>query len=374
MITLFRNVRNASRPFGKLAILVPTYRFDARARHTIAATASLASDNIAVLVADNSENPDKWDYLRKLKKLHANIHIFCHSRNIGAFANWRLLFENATLDYYLFVGDDDYCTPPYVESGLGLLEQHRDASAAAGQFIMVTTANQTTMANRARIEAAPYQRCVNFVIGGGNSLPNSMARRDAVQPYLDYVDGHPLKASFFDWMMSYTLLASGKYYTEDQGLYLYDVSNWENAQATWASNAKFYVAAGLPEAFTWFHELYWAVEFAHFFRGAFTPIADRQQSLDSAQFFYLNRIGEFRRIWQNPGLARPIEEMISHRHAAVDALHSLVANDDAMHPHLFDWFSEVLASFDPVCAAAYADYVSASLDRATVESAPPAGR
>src|ERR1700704_5711731 len=133
-----RRGRQDTRPVnGKLAILVPTYRFDARARHTIAATASLASEEIAVVIADNSENREKWDYLRLLGRLHPNIHVLTHQTNVGALRNWEFLFDRATLEFYLFIGDDDLCTPPYVRIGMELLEKHSDGSAAAGSFLMV---------------------------------------------------------------------------------------------------------------------------------------------------------------------------------------------------------------------------------------------
>ena len=351
---------------GKLAILVPTYRFDARARHTLAATAALANDDVAVLIADNSENREKWTYLEKLSKLHSNVHLFCHKKNIGAFRNWTFLFQKTDLDSYLVVSDDDFCTPAYVECGLRLLQQHADASAAAGSFLMVTSSNKLALANSARMEATAYERCTNFRIGGGNSLPNSMARRSAVQPFLEYINSHPLRASFFDWFMAFMLLSQGKYYTENAGQYLYDISNWEDGRNCWDSNAKFYVAAGLPESFTWFHELYWGIESVHLFTGAYSPIADTQQRRDSAQFFYVNRIGEFRRLMANPPSASTIERLVSHRVDAVEALRALVANDDAFHPLLFSWFARILAAFDAECALAYADYVRASIERAAV--------
>ncbi len=364
MIALFSKAKSTPPLRGKLAVLIPTYRFDARARHTIAATASLASEDIAVVIADNSEKPEKWEYLRKLKELHSNVHVFCHKQNIGAGSNWRFLLEQASLEFYLFVGDDDFCTPQYVETALRLLQSDEEASAAAGGFLMVTADNRMLGANRGRTEKAAYDRCAGFLIGGGNSLPNSMGRRSAVQPFLEYNDHHPLKASFFDWIMAYTLLAKGTYRTEDRGYYLYDVSNWQTPESAWSSNARFYAAAGLPEAFTWFHELYWAVEFAHFFRGAYSPVEDRNETLRCAQFFYRDRIQVFRQYWEHPSLGDELRKAVSHRAQAMEGLNALSSNDDALHPRLFDWFNAVLATFDATCALAYSDYVNGSLHRA----------
>jgi hypothetical protein len=64
-----------------------------------------------------------------------------------------------------------------------------------------------------------------------------------------------------------------------------------------------------------------------------------------------------------------LEEMLSHHPDAVSALQALVGNTEVLHPQLFDWFAKVLGAFDPNCALAYAEYVRASLDRAT--AGPP---
>ena len=365
MRQLFR-ITNGSRPLrGELAILVPTYRFDARARYTLAGMAALASDEIGVVIADNSESRSKWDFLHKLGGISSNIHVFCHKTNIGASRNWSFLLDRATAPFYLFVGDDDVCTPEYVQAGLDVLRQDAAVCAAAGRFLMVTSVSGISAANGARMEATPGERCLNFPIGGGNSLPNSIARRKAIEPYLAYERCHPLKASFFDWIMSYVLLLQGKYCTLDKGMYLYDVSNWESGDAYWKSNAKFYLAAGFPESFTVFHELYWAVELAHFFRGAYAPLSDAGQRRDCAQVLYLDRMGHFRRMLASSQNARTIDGLVSKSPRAATAFHELTSNDDALHPKLFDWFAQIIGIFDGNCAAAYLDFVNASIERAT---------
>lgn len=362
-MSIFRSNRNANRIRGKLAILVPTYRFDAQAKHTLSATASLATEDFSVVIADNSGSAEKLSFLRKLEGLHSNIHIYQHAKDIGAFGNWRFLFDQTALKYCLFVGDDDVCTPAYVESAYDLLEQHADASAAAGSFAMIDSANRMQSANRGRFEAAADERCINFRIGGGNSLPNSMARRAALEPFMDYILGHPLRASFFDWMMAYTLLGAGKYLTTEEGCYLYDVSNWDSSEACWRNDAKFYVAAGLPASFTAFHDLYWAVETAHFFCGTYSPVVDTQQRITCARVLYANRLEAFRYAYGNAARRVLLEQQIAHHDGAVAALGRLVANDDALRVEVFDWFSTVLGAFDPSCALAYLDYVRSSLAR-----------
>src|SRR5689334_2376447 len=162
MRSLFRNQGNNAKVRGKVAVLVPTHRFDSRARHALAAAASLANDDVAVLIGDNSESADKRRFLETLSTLNSNVHVFCHKQNIGASRNWRFLFDKADLPYVLSIGDDDVFTPPYLESSLRLLEQHEDAAAAAGPFIMVTSTNKMSIGNGTRTEATAYERCINF--------------------------------------------------------------------------------------------------------------------------------------------------------------------------------------------------------------------
>jgi hypothetical protein len=355
---------------GRLAILIPTYRFDRRARHTIASLAALASDDIAVIIGDNSENPEKWKFLRILERLHSNVHVHCHKMNIGASGNWMFLFDRATLPYYLFVGDDDFCTPAYVECSLRLMESHSDAAAAAGHFAMISSGSDMLPANGARLESDALDRCTNFVVGGGNSLPNSMANRSMVQSFIDYVRHHPLKASFFDWMMAYTLLAKGKYYAEREGLYLYDVSNWETGEACWANDAKSYVDAGLPQEFAWFHQLYWAVELVHFFSGRFSPLLDGEQRARCAQRLHEDRMRDFRRRCDDTDFVRMLEGLLARSPGAKPALHALLGNHDATHPSLFEWFARIVGAFDSNCEIAYLDFVRGSVEQGSAKRVP----
>jgi hypothetical protein len=356
-------MKRSSHQLAQLSILVPTYRFDARCRYTLAALAAMASDEIKVLIGDNSGNKAKWDFLRRLRGLHSNVEIFCHKENIGAGRNWRFLLNQSRLPFYIFVGDDDVCTPDYIEASLRAMVSHDDASAAAGRFLMSTSTGALVTANRERLEGSPAERCVNFRIGGGNGIPNSMARRSAIEPYLAYAANHPLKASFFDWMMAYVLLAQGKYYTFDRGIYLYDSSNWDSGNAYWVNNAKFYLAAGLPESFTWFHELYWAIELVHFFRGSYWPVDDPEQRYECARSFHADRMSAFRGLLSSAQNVNAIEQLLAGHPAASDALRALLDTGDFSHPRLFQNFAELLARFDRICAAAYLDYVTSSIER-----------
>lgn len=367
MVNPFRREPAPRAVRGKLALLIPTFRFDARARHGLAAAAALASDDVAVLIADNSEKPEKWAFLDKLAALSDNVHVHCHPENVGALRNWQFLFDRANLPYYQVIGDDDVCMPEAIEAGVSMLDTEPLTATASAPFVMINSRNEMIRANGARLEDTAAARCIAFRIGGGNSLPNSMARRGAVQPFLDYLAAHPLRASFFDWLMGFTLLAAGRYRTTAKGYYFYDVANWESPEACWNSNAGYYRQAGLPEQFTVFHELYWAVETVHFFMGAFSPIANEAERRAATAHVYADRIAEFRAMYRDHRAT--LEKMVESSPGAVEAMQRLVANTDPQRPELFEWFGRILAAFDRDAALAYVDFVQSSLARAAAGTA-----
>jgi hypothetical protein len=82
----------------------------------------------------------------------------------------------------------------------------------------------------------------------------------------------------------------------------------------------------------------------------------------------MDRMSDFRRRLANEGYLAQVEQLLSRRRCSRDALISLVKNDDAEHPDLLKWFFEVLAAFDAVCATAYFDYTSASLQTAVART------
>lgn len=349
---------------GDLAILVPTYRFDARAKLVIQNVMALASEQVAVLVADNSENPEKWDELARFANGHPNIHVFCHAKNIGAFENWAFLMGQGNTPYVCYVGDDDFVTPDYFPRSVALLNEHPEATLASGLFVQHYRNIEPALINNVggpRLEATGLERIQQYFLQThGNVVSCCVMRRTAFARHLPYLREHPLVASFFDWVMACGMLAQGSYEKHTEGAYWYDATNWTDPQTAQASDAKFYVEAGLPASFVSFHQLYWAVEMVHYFLGRYAPPLPWAERVQIADFLCRRHAVIFMsNLWQ-PHRAH-FSALLAHDPEAEAAIDALLAVTDVTDPRLFSNFARVIQAFSPTIAAEYLAFMQGSL-------------
>ena len=55
---------------ARMAIVIPTARWTPMAKSLIGSMVGIANEEICVLIADNSENQDKRDFLKKIRNIN----------------------------------------------------------------------------------------------------------------------------------------------------------------------------------------------------------------------------------------------------------------------------------------------------------------
>lgn len=119
-------------PGHRLAILLPTYRWNDMARAIIGSLVGMASDEVAVLVADNSENPEKREFLSNIRRINPNVFAIQHKKNLGALGNFYFLYDWCReIPYCASLADDDWMSPTYHAEGYRLLLSAPGASCAS---------------------------------------------------------------------------------------------------------------------------------------------------------------------------------------------------------------------------------------------------
>lgn len=346
-----------------LSVIVPTLRFDLNARQMLTTVAMAGSAEVQVLIGDNSVDPDKWDFLRNLESTCANVHVFCHSENIGEYGNQCFLLEKATNDLVCLVADDDVLATDYLTATAAILAAETDAVAASGLLIAVTPTADGSPANliRAvqRTENTALERIQHY--HGLNLAAYAVARRESILRMSRYVADTPLRTSFMDYIRTYSLLAEGKFRVDDsRPVYLYVNTKWSDEATAWQTSAGYYVACGLPESFQHFHSIAWAVACLHFFLSSYRPSSlDAVEAEQIAILLYERWITDFR--------AKHDRDTALHRDtlagstAALLALHEFIAVTHATPARRFSQFLLILAAFSPALAERYCSFLKASL-------------
>lgn len=260
-----------------IEIFLPTIRWNAAIRGLLEHLRWMSREfDLLVSVSDDSEIAEKHAFLAELGKGNARFRVLIQRPRLGMFGNFAALFRSASRPYGLLVCDDDWVAPDYLLGADNLLAGAPETAAVMGLFLHLVPDKGAAVHPPVRITAKdPAERIRQYLRenDGFNHPLYSVFRTTAVQPFCRYVDSHPLPASFFDYLIVFSLLTHGGLVSRNRGPYVYQNTNWSSADGVQSSNARSYVQSGLPEWFADFHHLYRAVEGFNFLAGPCSPLA-----------------------------------------------------------------------------------------------------
>ena len=354
---------------GKLALVMPTYRFNATARHCIQTLASIGGGDVDVFIGDNSENPEKWAFLHKLAARSENCHIFCHERNIGG-ANWSVMIRHTDHEFIAPASDDDFFTPDYYLAGRDILRANPDCAAANGLHLGFTWHGpklEVSAPNDYRQNTAIER--ISAYYYWGNSLCYSVYRSCLMKGLDRYFIDRPYWPSYMDQFIAYTLLCSGKYMIDpERRLFVYNNQHWGNPETAYDQDAKWFAAGGLPRGFIHLNRLCWTADIVHFFNSTYRPagLSDAESDAIVDSLFARMFVHEFS-IHLNANAA-DIGELFQHAPHCVQALRQIVYTPWRDVQTFLALFVTILEAFNADLARRYQAFVGASLRHSTSEA------
>jgi hypothetical protein len=261
-----------------LEIFLPTIRWNASIRGLLEHLHWMSREyDVLVSVSDDSENSEKHAFLTQLGKGSSRFRVLLQSPRLGMFRNFAELFSRAARPYGLLVSDDDWVAAEYLLGADKLLDAQPNVAAVMGLFLHVMPEEGAALHAPVNVAArAPAERIEQYLRQDDsfNHSLYSVFRCAAVLPFCRYVNRHPLPASFFDYLIVFSMLARGALVSRNCGPYVYSNTNWTSPDRVWESNNRSYAQFGLPEWFTDFHQLYRGIEGFNFLAGPLSPIQE----------------------------------------------------------------------------------------------------
>lgn len=142
----------------------------------------LAQDyrNIEVVISDNGSTDQTAEVCRKLSERDSRIRIIRQPENIGPTANYRVVLEGATGEYYLALADDDWLAPNYVSECLAYLRSHPDHALVCGKAEMYRDGKFSHPAVKTMLtDDSPTARIVEYYLTvSENAAYHGVVRRD----------------------------------------------------------------------------------------------------------------------------------------------------------------------------------------------------
>lgn len=341
----------------RMAIIIPTFRWDSMTRSVIGSMLGVANEEVAVLIGDNSENSEKRDFLSKIQTINPNILSVSHQTNIGGKNNLLYLFDWCQdIEFIAQMADDDWMSPTYHTDSFKLLLSHPHVACAEvgttfvgtddGQLIKVS---QPSMQGSSPLERMRYWNC-----NTARATMYNTSRRNALNEALQFLRDTPLPGiTMAEDLWELNRLATGDYTaTSGPGCLIHYP---ENGSTQGDPTTRFYnllcKEAGLAYPAVYFMGLNTAIQCAVFLSGIKSPIADLTQRAVCGQFI-------FSHIFTNVFLPKVTPETSQSAAAELFSEHQEVLEKFikysnppfSLNPYLdqelIDWFIRIIKIFE----------------------------
>jgi hypothetical protein len=223
-----------------LSICVPSHRSLAESQTSIDSILGYARQKgIEVVISDNSEDSAKEAYISAL-----NYERLLYKKGPeDESENWWNAASAATGEFIACISDDDHLfyvpgeIPPVPMGCMGL----RPSVA-----LWTPKAGFKGFTSFSILEESPTERIKHYlkVNGGANSTLFSFWRSDQFMKTMQLLRQHPTRLGYHDWAVVLSLLAIGPLQTLKDSMLVYNLTNWDTAQASQQTLQRMFTRGG----------------------------------------------------------------------------------------------------------------------------------
>ena len=115
--------------------IIPTYKRPHLLENAIRSALAQEGVEKKICVYDNASDDETESLVRSMAERHHEIEYFCHSENIGGFANFQFGLSRVDTPYLNFLSDDDLLLPGFYSNAVEDLKKHPDLMMWAGATV-----------------------------------------------------------------------------------------------------------------------------------------------------------------------------------------------------------------------------------------------
>ena len=269
----------------QLSILIGTNRTGLLACSRLAQACSWASENVEVIIRDNSGDVQKRHFLSLCRRDHCNIIL---AEPCDALTNFSEVLRLARGEFVFVLADDDFCFDRAVPALVKTIGQFgRDASVVGvtGSYVVERSDGSAVLGYQGVDADDATARVAGFLsYVGPNVLHYAPIRREVAQRVFSFMNALPSFFSFHDLVFCMLYLLNGKFVRLNRLLYAYEIGIWEDPIAAQQRDLDYYREAGFDAAINVLHWFLCAFEGAVLVRNAGIfpelPAAQRQAIAD----------------------------------------------------------------------------------------------
>ena len=345
-------------PSVKLAILLPTARWTAIAQSVIGSLIGVANEEVAVLIADNSENQEKHIFLQKICDINPHILTVIHEKNIGATSNILYLFDWCKdIPFCAMMADDDWMSPTYHTDALRLLRNNPNATyAEAGHTVLDKDSNGVFVnITQAPIQGkTPIERIQQWNATIARITTYNVSERSSLENAVHFYRTTPLNGiTLLEDLLDLSRLGTGEFISERASGFF--VHHPKHASDNGNPGERFYHLlhkdAGLEFPFIYFSSLSTASQCAIFLMGTLSPIDDLNQKKLCAQHVFRHIfLASFLPTFANEESRQIVANMFADHPKVLAGFLKFCLPPFATNPvfdyEIIDWLIEIIKVFE----------------------------
>lgn len=343
----------------KYVILLPTARCTPTAQAIIASMVGIANAELAVLIADNSENQEKHWFLEKIQDINPHIIVMAHKKNIGATANFLYLFDWCkNIPFCALMADDDWMSPTYHLDAFKALSNHPNAACAEVGTALIDVGNSVLQGiSQAAISGqTAIARIEQWNATSPRITMYNASKREALEKAINFYRATPLEGlSLLEDLWELSRLSVGDFISESgHGCFVHYPAHsreglFEHYYHLLCKDK------GLEFPFIHFMPLSTAIQCALFLRGNLSPISDKtQRELCSQYVFKQIFLDSFLYLLQHCNVHQlAITTWFADHPKALDGYLKFCLSPFIKNPvfdedcyEIIDWFIEVINAFE----------------------------
>ncbi|MDE2029889.1 MAG: glycosyltransferase family 2 protein [Alphaproteobacteria bacterium] len=272
----------------KLSIAMPSHNVGSRINANILNACVLGSDDVEIIIRDNSGNEEKRKFLSGIKE--KNCRIISVDECPGA-ENIRELMDETAGEFVFTVCDDDYVNGYALPSLLDEIDKIKGDTAYVGTSgIFVIDEDRKTEFFRFNCFDTPdaLGRFKAYLGGCPSIFQYSPIRRTVSKSVLGFCSTLPVYLSYHDWLLNCLHLMHGKFSYVDRYIYHYYNSNWTGGEQNLISDARYFKLAGIDTSGVRIQWLIAAFEGAQTFMSKYSGVDMPREQRQSLAVFCLS--------------------------------------------------------------------------------------
>ncbi len=133
--------KNLNQPL--VSIGIPAFQRESHIDQAIQSAIAQSYRNLEIIISDNASTDKTLERITTLAKTDARIRFFCQKKNFGPTKNFEFVLRESSGDFFLWLGDDDWIDPNYVEACINQLLNDQKMAVCGGLPIYYREDNTT---------------------------------------------------------------------------------------------------------------------------------------------------------------------------------------------------------------------------------------